>query len=99
MENELNNAQIRKLKGMAQKMEASLKLGKNGLSAAFIQSLDQELNRHELVKVKLAEFKEQRKELAPEMATKTGAHLVTLLGNVVVLYRQNKEAEQQKITF
>jgi RNA-binding protein len=96
---ELNNAQIRKLKGMAQHMEASLKVGKQGLSEGFIKTLDEELSRHELVKVKFAEFKEQRKELAPQLAEKTQSHLVTLLGNVVVLYRQNAEEDKRKIIF
>ena len=96
---ELNNAQIRKLKGMAQCIDATLKVGKSGLSPAFIQSLNQELDRHELVKIKFTEFKEQKKELAPQLAEKTGAHLVTLLGNVTVLYRQNSEPEKRKIKF
>lgn len=91
MEKKLNNAQIRQFKAKAQTMEPTLKVGKNGLSPAFIQSLNEELTRHELVKVKFAEFKEQRKQLAPEMAEKTGSELVTLLGNVVVLYRKNEE--------
>lgn len=95
---ELNNAQIRKLKGMAQRMDASLKVGKQGLSEGFIKMLNEELSRHELVKVKFAEFKEQRKELAPQLAEKTQSHLVTLLGNVVVLYRQNAEEDKRKIT-
>ena len=96
---ELNNAQIRKLKGIAQRMDASLKIGKQGLSEAFIKSLDEELSRHELVKVKFTEFKEQRKELAPQLAERTQSHLVILLGNVVVLYRQNADPEKRKITF
>jgi|SRR5687767_4306602 len=96
---ELNNAQLRKLKGMAQRMDASLKVGKQGLSDGFIKSHDEELLRHELVKVKFAEFKEQRKELAPQLAQRTQSHLVTLLGNVVVLYRQNADPEKRKITF
>ena len=95
---ELNNAQIRKLKGVAQRMDASLKVGKQGLSDGFIKTLNEELDRHELVKLKFVEFKEQRKELAPQLAEKTQSHLVTLLGNVVVLYRPNPdeiEAEDQ----
>lgn len=95
----LNNAQIRKLKGLAQRMDASLKIGKQGLSEAFIKSLDEELSRHELVKVKFTEFKDHRKELGPQLAQKTHSHLVTLLGNVVVLYRQNAEADKRKIAF
>ena len=95
----LSNPQIRKLKALAQRMEASLKVGKSGLSPGFIQTVNEELNRHELVKIKFAEFKEQKKELAPQLAEKTGAHLVTLLGNVVVLFRQNADPAEQKVKF
>ena len=80
-------------------MEAGPKVGKQGLSDSFIKSLDEELARHELVKVKFAEFKEQRKELAPQMAERTGAHLITLLGNVVVLFRRNPDEAKRKIKF
>ena len=96
---ELNNAQIRKLKGLAQRMDASLKVGKQGLSDGFIKTLNEELDRHELVKLKFVEFKDQRKELAPQLAERTQSHLVTLLGNVVVLYRPNPDESKRKIKF
>src|SRR3954468_2555535 len=99
MSEELNNAQIRKLKGMAQRMDATLKVGKNGLSPGFIETVNPELERHELVKIKFSEFKEQKKELAPQLAEKTASHLVTLLGNVLVLYRANPQEEKRKINF
>ena len=97
MPEKLTNPQSRKLKGMAQRLDPQLKIGKQGLSEAFIKALDLELTRHELVKVKFTELKEQRKNLAPELARKTGAHLVTLLGNVAVFYRQNSNPEQRKV--
>ena len=96
---ELSNPQIRKLKGLAQRMDASLKIGKHGLSDAFIKSLDEELTRHELVKVKFTEFKEQKKELAPQLAEKTTSHLITLLGNVAVLFRRNPDPQKQRVQF
>lgn len=95
---ELSNPQIRKLKALGQRMDASLKVGKQGLSPGFLATLDQELARHELVKVRLEEFKEQRKELAPELAAKSSAQLIALVGHVVLLYRQNPNPEQRKIT-
>lgn len=94
---ELTNPQIRKLKALAQRLEAHVKVGKLGLTEPFLKSLDEELVRQELVKVKFVEFKEQRKELAPQLAGKVGAHLVTLVGNVAVLFRRNPEPEKQKI--
>jgi RNA-binding protein len=96
---ELTNPQIRKLKGLAQRMDASLKIGKHGLSDAFIKSLDEELTRHELVKVKFTEFKEQKKELAPQLAEKTTSHLITLLGNVAVLFRRHPDPQKQRVQF
>jgi RNA-binding protein len=93
----LNNAQISQLKGMAQRMEATLKVGKNGLSEAFLQSVREALNSRELIKVKFDEFKDQKKLLAPEMAAKTDSRLVTLIGNVAVLFRQNEDPEKRKI--
>src|SRR5690348_11263062 len=83
----LTNPQIRSLKAQAQRMKASLKVGKEGLSDKFIAALEASLRQHELVKVKFDDFKEQKKELAPQLAEKTNSHLITRLGNVVVLYR------------
>jgi RNA-binding protein len=68
-------------------MKATLKIGRDGLSAGFFAALDDLLSRHELVKVKFEDFKDQKKELAPQLAGKSAAHLVTRVGNVVVLYR------------
>ena len=96
---ELNNAQLRKLKAMAQRMDAGLKVGKQGLSEGFIKSLEEELSRHELVKVKFVEFKEQKKELAPQLADRTHSRLVMQVGNVVVLFRRNPDEAKQKIKF
>jgi RNA-binding protein len=83
----LTNSQVRDLKARAQRMKATMKVGKDGLSAAFISALDEALKHNELIKVKFDEFKEQKKELAPELAKRTNSHLVTRVGNVVVLFR------------
>ena len=83
----LNNATIRELKAQAQRMKATLKIGKEGISPQFLAALDEVLKHQQLVKVKFDEFKEQKKELTPQLAEKSGSHLVTRVGNVVVLYR------------
>ncbi len=92
---DLTNAQIRELKAKAQRLKATIKIGKEGLSPKFLAALDDVLKHHPLVKVKFEEFKEQKKALAPELAEKTGSHLVTRVGNVVVLYRP--KAEEQNL--
>ncbi len=93
----LSSDQISKLKGLAQRLDATIKVGKAGLSDAFLQTVSETLSHHELIKVKFAEFKEEKKQLAPVLAEKTSSHLVTLIGHVAVLYRPHPEPERRKI--
>ncbi len=83
----LTSAQARALKARAQTLKASLKVGKEGVTPALLAALDEQLRVHELVKVKFAALKEQKKDLAPDMARQSGSELVTRVGNVVVLFR------------
>jgi RNA-binding protein len=71
-----------------------LKVGKAGLSEGFIRSVDVALTQHELVKIKFAEFKAEKKELAPQLAEKTASHLVMRVGNVMVLHRPKPVVEE-----
>ncbi len=75
-------------------MKATLKIGKEGLSPSFLPALDDTLKHHGLVKAKFDEFKEHKRELAPQLAEKSRSHLVTRVGNVVVLYRPKPVEEK-----
>jgi len=90
----LTNAKIRELKARAQLMKPALKIGHDGLSASFLAELDAMLKHHELVKVKFDDFKEQKKELAPQLAEKTGSELIMRVGNVAVLFRPKPIVEK-----
>jgi RNA-binding protein len=59
----LTNAQIRALKAQAQRLKATLKIGKEGVSPQFLAAVDDALKHHELVKVKFDDFKEQKQGL------------------------------------
>lgn len=83
----LASSEKRQLKAQAQKLEPVIKVGKNGLTAAFYQALEAELNAHQLIKLKFVDFKEQKKELAPQIAEQSGSELIMMVGNVAVFYR------------
>ena len=89
----LSKREVRDLKAQSQRLKAILKVGKQGLSPEFLAALDQALQHNPLLKVKFDEFKEQKKELAPQLAEKSGSHLILRVGNVAVLYRPKPEAE------
>ena len=90
----LNNAKIRELKARGQLLKPTLKVGKEGLSQQFLSALDEALKHHDLLKVKFDQLKEQKKELAPQLAEKTGSRLIMRVGNVVVLYRAKPVAAE-----
>lgn len=89
----LTNPEIRKLKAAAQRLKPILKVGKSGVTTEFLHSVNAALDARELIKLKFDDLKDQRKTLAPEIANKTNSHLVTLIGNVVVLYRKKPPGE------
>jgi RNA-binding protein len=93
MVEELTNREVRELKARAQLLKPMLKVGKDGLSPAFLKAVDEALAHHELVKVKFDEFKEQKKELGPQMAEKVSARVIMAVGHVVVLFRRKKGTE------
>jgi RNA-binding protein len=85
---DLPNSELRRLKAAAQHLEPSVRLGKNGITGELLATLDVALERQELVKVRLEAFKEQKRALARELATRSGSHLVMEVGHVVVLFRR-----------
>ena len=89
----LSNREVRELKSRSQRLHAVTKLGKSGLSAEFILGVEHELAQHELIKIKLTELKEQRFELAEQMAARTRSHLIWVIGHVIVLYRQKSATD------
>jgi RNA-binding protein len=94
----LSNPQLRKLKVLAQKLDPVLHLGKAGLTDAFLASVEQALNDHELIKIKFAAFKEERKSLAAEMAARTQSELVWIVGHVTVLYREQANPARRRVS-
>ncbi len=94
MSDTLTQKQIKTLKGIAQRLDFEVRLGKAGLTDAFIKGLDETLAKRELVKVRFSDHKDERKELSLEIAEKTGAQLITRVGHVSVFYRKNPDAKE-----
>ena len=83
----MESSEKRKLKARAQHLEPVLKLGHRGMTEAFLVSVDDALARHELVKIRFADFKEEKMTLATRIAQRTGGELIMRVGNVAVFFR------------
>jgi RNA-binding protein len=88
---EMSPKQLRWLRTEAHDLDATISVGKNGLTEAVAAELDEQLEKRNLVKVRLLAAVRQeksRKEVAAELAARLGASIVEVKGNTVVLYRE-----------
>ncbi|HTO52607.1 MAG TPA: ribosome assembly RNA-binding protein YhbY [Myxococcota bacterium] len=94
---ELEGFQRRHLRALAHPLRPVVMVGKDGLSDAVVAKAEAELLAHELIKIRFLSRKESKKELLAELAERTRAELVGVVGHVGILFRQNREPEKRKI--
>ncbi|HEY7213075.1 MAG TPA: ribosome assembly RNA-binding protein YhbY [Thermoanaerobaculia bacterium] len=94
---ELTGARKKHLRGLAHHLKPVVQIGKNGLTEPVLASIEQALDDHELVKVRLADPQGRKKELAEEIAERSGSGQVGLVGNVVTLYRRQPDPEKRRV--
>lgn len=88
---ELSSDRVQELRGEAQELTAELQIGKAGLSEGFVEEVDRQLASDDLVKLSIlrsAAAETGPEEAGEELADRTGAHLIEVRGNTVVLYRE-----------
>lgn len=96
---------MEKLKGSARKylrseahhLKPVVMVGRNGVSEQLIGSVDAALKDHELIKVKFLDYKDEKKEISQEIASKTKSEVVGIIGNIAIFYRQHPQPEMRKI--
>lgn len=93
---ELNSKQRKILEKAAHNLNPVVIIGSAGLTDGIIGMTDSTLAAHELIKVKFNEYKDEKKDLTQDLASKTNSTLVRLIGNVAILYREAEDPEQRK---
>jgi RNA-binding protein len=93
----ITKAQRSYLRRLANPLKPTVLLGKQGLTPELVDKASRELAAHELIKVRLLEYKDQRDALAQTLVEETGAELVATIGNVITLYRAHPDAERRQI--
>ncbi len=82
----------------ANSLEPLFQLGKGGISEAFIEQVNGALKTRELIKFKvlLETSPITPREAADEVAAKTGADIIQVIGGVIVLYKFNPELHKDE---
>jgi putative RNA-binding protein, yhbY family len=92
----LSTKQKQFLKGLAHHLSPVVMLGGNGLTEGVLAEIDNALNHHELIKVKIAGADRETKQLIIDaIVRETQSSNVQTIGHILVLYRPSEEGKIQ----
>ena len=92
----LNSRQKKNLRAKAHDLKPIVLVGKSGVSKGCIQSINEAIEVHELIKVKFIEHKDNKKALSKTICDKTDSEIVGNIGHTIMIFRQNPDKEKQK---
>lgn len=88
----ITTKQRAQLRALANPLEVILQVGKGGIIDTLVKQVDDALTARELIKIKVLENAPvNAREVAQELAEKTGADVVQVIGMKVSLYRRNNK--------
>lgn len=89
----LTSKQRAELRGKANSLEPIFQVGKNGLTPEFLAQLEGAIALRELMKIKILRETSpvDARTAADEIAAHLNADVVQVIGNIMVLYRENPE--------
>jgi RNA-binding protein len=95
---ELKGSQRKYLRGAAHSYKPLVQIGKEGLSEGVLTAIDDALEAHELIKVKIAAQRDEREELVPVIEARLNCECVGTVGRMAIFYREHPDPEKRKIT-
>jgi RNA-binding protein len=91
----LTNKQKRFLRSEANQLQPLFQIGKNGLTQAVIEQIEEALEAKELIKVNILQnCAEDKNEIAQTLSEQEGMHVVQVIGNIIVLYKESIEKKR-----
>lgn len=92
----LTPSQIKFLRGIAHGLNPIIIIGNKGLTESLMKELENALEHHELLKIKITiGERDDRKEIIEYLLTHTKAQLIQSIGKTCVIFRAKKETEIQ----
>ncbi|SFV86754.1 RNA binding protein [hydrothermal vent metagenome] len=86
--NKLTSNQKKFLRARGHILNPVIMIGQHGLSESVLAELAVSMTKHELLKIKIrAEDREDRQRMIDEILSVTKAHLIQVIGSVMVIYR------------
>lgn len=90
----LSARQKKYLRSLAHSLPAVVQVGQKGVSSSVLAEINQTLNSHELIKIRIqCDEQAELHALLEEITAAIQAELVQVIGHTVILYRPAEEAK------
>jgi len=88
MKKNLSNVEKKSLRTKAHSLKPSVMIGQNSLTDTVLAEIDNALNAHDLIKIRIRGVdKNKRIELCEQIEQQLNAEVVDQIGGITVLYR------------
>lgn len=95
----LKGFQKKYLRGLAHGLRPVVLVGQQGVTGSLLESVEQALQDHELIKIKFNEHKEksQKAALVEKIESATDCRLAGMVGHTAICYRPHPDPEKRRI--
>ena len=93
----MNAKKRSKLSSLSHHLDPLVFIGRGGVSDGVINSIEKNIEKYELIKVKFNDHKENKKELSKKISEKLDCELVKIIGHTLILYKENSDPEKRSI--
>lgn len=94
----LTGKQVRQLRSLAHHLNPVINVGKSDINESLVIQADQYLEAHELIKCSVQDGSSLGvREAAEQLAERTGADVVQVIGRKFSLYRETSRTDVEKI--
>jgi RNA-binding protein len=94
----LSEKQRKHLRTLGHALKPVVMIGAKGLTESVLQELDQSIEHHELMKIRISVGdRDVRDAIIAEVRERSGAELVQRIGNIALLFRPRKKNSAIKL--
>ena len=70
-------------------------IGKMELNESVVKSVNENLESHELIKIKFNQHKDLKTQIINTINKRTNSESIGMIGNIAIIFRQNIDLEKQ----
>ncbi|MFC7060704.1 ribosome assembly RNA-binding protein YhbY [Halobacillus seohaensis] len=95
----LTSKEKKHLRKLSHQIQSIFQVGKAGVNSNMTTQISEALEKRELIKISVLQNNfEENQVVAEEIVEKTGAHIVQVIGNTIILYKESDNNKQIRLS-